>query len=234
MKGRAKAKLLVSVRTADEAHEALAGGADLIDVKEPIRGPMGAADAGIIRDVLAVVDGQAPVSAALGEWVDWKPSVLPDGLSYVKWGLAGHKSVDTQALLRIRLTECAPFPVLVAYADHERAGSPNAACLAAEAVRHRFPAILLDTAIKDGSNLLDWIEPARIERIRFDLADGGVAVAFAGSLDETTIRALAPLGPNWFAVRGAACNGGRTGNVCAEKVRRLREVIWEAEADVAG
>ena len=36
--------LLVSVRSADEAIAALAGGADVIDVKEPNRGALGAAD----------------------------------------------------------------------------------------------------------------------------------------------------------------------------------------------
>jgi len=33
--------LLVSVRSADEVDDALAGGADLIDVKEPSRGALG-------------------------------------------------------------------------------------------------------------------------------------------------------------------------------------------------
>ena len=38
------AGLLVSVRSADEARTALAGGATVIDVKEPERGPLGRAD----------------------------------------------------------------------------------------------------------------------------------------------------------------------------------------------
>jgi beta-ribofuranosylaminobenzene 5'-phosphate synthase len=37
-------RLLVSVRSPEEAHDALKGGVDLIDVKEPSRGPLGAAD----------------------------------------------------------------------------------------------------------------------------------------------------------------------------------------------
>ena len=60
-------RLLVSVRDAAEAEAALAGGADLIDVKEPSRGPLGRADAGVIRYVVKAVGGRAPVSAALGE-----------------------------------------------------------------------------------------------------------------------------------------------------------------------
>ena len=81
-------KLLVSVRSAGEARSALAGGADLIDVKEPSRGPLGAADPAVIRDVIAAVDGRVPVSAAFGEWLAWAGKKAPRGLHYAKWGLA--------------------------------------------------------------------------------------------------------------------------------------------------
>ncbi len=59
--------LLVSVRDAAEAAASLAGGADLIDVKEPARGPLGRADAATIAAVVQAVGGRVPVSAALGE-----------------------------------------------------------------------------------------------------------------------------------------------------------------------
>jgi hypothetical protein len=59
--------LLVSVRNAAEAEEALAGGADIIDVKEPSRGPLGRADAQNARDVIQTVSGRRLVSVALGE-----------------------------------------------------------------------------------------------------------------------------------------------------------------------
>ena len=45
-------QLLVSVRDLGEAAAALAGGADLIDVKEPIRGPLGRADEATIRGIV--------------------------------------------------------------------------------------------------------------------------------------------------------------------------------------
>src|SRR4051794_10666436 len=79
--------LLVSVRSAAEAVEALAGGADIIDVKEPSRGSLGRADDAVAAEVLAEVDGRRPVSAALGELADWNES-LPRGCAFVKWGLA--------------------------------------------------------------------------------------------------------------------------------------------------
>ena len=62
--------LLVSVRSAAEACAALAGGAALIDVKEPAHGPLGRASDDVIRAVMDAVGGRCAVSAALGELAD--------------------------------------------------------------------------------------------------------------------------------------------------------------------
>jgi len=103
-------QLLVSVRSADEARAALAGGADLIDVKEPSRGPLGAADSEVIGDVLRAVDGRVPVSAALGEFVAWRDRPVPRGLHYAKWGMAGQKVLPLGAVVQIRTSSYAHFP----------------------------------------------------------------------------------------------------------------------------
>src|SRR5262245_44632800 len=81
--------LLVSVRSAEEAEAALAGSADLIDVKEPSRGSLGRADEATIAAVMRAVGGRRPVSAALGELRDDPSPCSIPGLTYVKWGLAG-------------------------------------------------------------------------------------------------------------------------------------------------
>jgi uncharacterized protein (UPF0264 family) len=217
--------LLVSVRSAEEAREALAGGADLIDVKEPSRGPLGSAEQGVIEQVLAAIAGRTPVSAALGELAEWKGGVVPEGVKFVKWGLA-NVGPDLHAILAMLVRWRGPgLPVLVAYADYRRANSPDPAVLAELACQLRFPAFLIDTGVKDTSTLLDWVEPAVLARIRFQLAYADVRVALAGSLGTTEIKALAPLAPEWFAVRGAACEGGRMGQVSSRRVRALTEVI---------
>src|SRR6516162_9005987 len=82
-------RLLVSVRNATEAEAALAGGAHLIDVKEPARGPLGRADEATIAAVVRRVAGRRPVSAAMGELAPNAGPGAPPGLAYVKWGLAG-------------------------------------------------------------------------------------------------------------------------------------------------
>jgi (5-formylfuran-3-yl)methyl phosphate synthase len=226
-----RSKLLVSVRSVAEAEAALSGGADLIDVKEPSRGSLGAADDTVIRAVIRTVDGKVPVSAAMGEWTVWDGRALPEQLAYVKWGLDGLNPAfgvgwDPRILVNVhRKKGLQPATVLVAYADHERCRSPEPEWLARQAASHSFPAFLIDTGVKDGSTLLDWIAPATLARIRSQLADARVPVALAGSLDEAAIEKLLPLAPDWFAVRGAVCVGGREGMVCADRVRRLKAMI---------
>jgi uncharacterized protein (UPF0264 family) len=217
--------LLVSVRSAEEARAALAGGADLIDVKEPTRGPLGRADDEVIVAVVDEVRGRVPVSVAMGEWTGRSHLSEPRDVAYLKWGLARLASEADPAIYRIARTPRRPLPVLVAYADHERAESPLPTWLARKACELRFAVFLIDTAIKDGSSLLDWIEPATLAHIRFALADAGVRIALAGSLDVELIRRIRPLAPDWFAVRGAACMGGRGGIVSEERVRLLKSVI---------
>src|SRR4051794_22711300 len=97
------AELLVSVRSAPEADAAVAGGAHLIDVKEPQRGPLGRADDAVSAEVVRAVAGRRPVSAALGELLEGYMPPDRVSLTYVKWGLAGCAS----AAWRERLTAAA-------------------------------------------------------------------------------------------------------------------------------
>ena len=65
------AKLLVSVRSKVEALAALAGGAAIIDVKEPLNGPLGRAHFAVWHEVRERRPPPSPVSVALGELNDW-------------------------------------------------------------------------------------------------------------------------------------------------------------------
>lgn len=222
-------QLLVSIRNAAEAVAALAGGADLIDVKEPSRGPLGRADAETIAAVVQEVGGRVPVSAALGELRDNPPggaSDLPASVQYVKWGLCGlGRECWVDKLRAARRATVGRCVVAVAYADAVRAGSPPAAEVVAFAVAEQMSPVLFDTFGKDGSGLLDWLSADEITSLVADCRGAGDKVALAGSLDADAIRRLGHLRPDWFAVRGAVCDGGRGGTVSEKKVRELAEFV---------
>ena len=227
------AKLLVSVRTADEAGTALEAGADLIDVKDPSRGPLGMAHHETSAAVLEVVNGRVPVSAALGEWT---PDILTAAhwhlelpLTYIKWGLAGYAGGPGwgEDLLDTKRQIPAPMEVVAtAYADWEKARSVPPEEVAKFAKRFRYRVFLLDTFQKDGRTLLDVMPVADVRAIVESLQRGGVTVALGGSLRPEDRKKLAGVTPDYFAVRGSVCAGGkRDGVIDAGRVRKWKDAL---------
>jgi uncharacterized protein (UPF0264 family) len=223
----------VSVRSTEEAAAALEAGADLIDVKEPAKGPLGPAEAEVVSAVLDVVGDRVQVSAALGEW---SPNALTEAvwhlelpLAYVKWGLAGYTAGPGwgEDLLETRRQIPARTDVVaVAYADWQRAKSVPPTEVAKFAKRYRYRAFLLDTWGKDGKNLLHFIKPDEVTELVAGLKTGGVKVALGGSLGLEQVKQLKAAAPDWFAVRGAVCVGGkRDGALDPGRVKKWKEAL---------
>lgn len=237
-------RLLVSVRDPNEASLALQGGADLIDVKEPDRGPLGMADRAVIESVFEVAldDGPAPVTCALGELRDWRgrdpTSHLPDGeLALVKVGLAGERGKHDWRRrfeeLAAQTAAVAPL-VATAYADALAANSPDPADVARLAALERCPFLLLDTFEKNGRSLLEILSAVELSDLRDACGEAGIGFAVAGSLRARDLATITRFSPDVVAVRGAACSGGdRRGRIDPDAVRRLRERLSAAVAVVA-
>ncbi|MBI3410473.1 MAG: hypothetical protein HY040_19210 [Planctomycetes bacterium] len=234
MTDRSRSGLLVSVRSVEEADAALAGGAALIDVKEPAHGSLGRADAAVIAAVARRVAGRQPVSAALGELCDFD-GIIPQGLAYVKCGLANCRRESWRSFLQDqwRRTE-PPLAVAVAYADWQCAVAPPLDEVASFAQERPGSVLLIDTHCKDSATpdrsgrptLLDWVSVAEVVDLCASCRCAGVRVALAGSLGLKEIAVLRSAAPDWFAVRGAVCSGGlREGAVVADKVRALADLI---------
>lgn len=228
-----KTGLLISVHSADEVEAALAGGADLIDVKEPSRGALGMAEAEVVAAVIQKVKKRVPVSAALGEW---GPNALTEAhwhlelkLDYVKWGLAGYTPTPGwgEDLLDTRRELPAGMEmVAVAYADWEKAKSVPPIELVRFAKRFRFRAFLLDTWTKDGKTLLDFIKPAEVAELVESVQRVGMRAAIGGSLKPEHLKQLKGIAPDWYAVRASACAAGkRDGVIDTARVKKWKEAI---------
>ncbi len=227
--------LLVSVRDAAEALAALAGGAHLIDIKEPRRGSLGAADPTTIADIVQAVAGRVPVSAALGELLEphlvssqHSPTNHLAGLSFAKLGLAGCRHRADWPRRWARALECLPTtvaPVAVVYADHATAMSP----LPADTLRHaralHCRAVLLDTFDKSRGGLLDLWTLADVDEFVRAARLAGLMVVLAGSLDQESSYKVLPFQPDYIAVRGAVCAGDRTGDLQTSRVRDMAALV---------
>ncbi len=239
--------LLVSVRSAAEALSALAGGADVIDVKEPNRGSLGAADDETISAIVCAVNGRAPVSAALGELVDLSNSPNGDaartivgGVSLFKIGLARCAALDDwqtrwqHAVDRLASNSNSnPRAVAVVYADWRAAQSPSPRDVLRAAIQCGSPALLIDTWNKSGGTLFDHWPSADLQTFLADLRSHDISVVLAGSLTSQNAKTAARLVPDLVAVRTAACEGGRTGMVSEKKVRELKKTIASCTRNMA-
>ena len=80
--------------------------------------------------------------------------------------------------------------------------------------------------------MLDWLSPGAIQELCRRCREAGLKIALAGSLGEVEIGRLLELQPDWFAVRGAACSGGRNGTLDEGRVRELKTLISSFEYEI--
>jgi uncharacterized protein (UPF0264 family) len=222
-------KLLVSVTSANDAETALCAGADIIDAKDPSAGALGAVELDVFADIGAVVGGRRPLSAALGDLTDVlsaarrASSFAARGAQIVKIGFAPASSAGrVRELIETTVNASAGARVVaVAYADASADETVDARRLIEIAARSGATGILIDTADKAGPGLCAlWTEDELstwIARVH----DCELFAAVAGKLQARDIAWAAELGADVAGVRGAACDGGRTGRVSRELVQRL-------------
>jgi uncharacterized protein (UPF0264 family) len=228
----AMTRLLVSVRSAEEAQIAVSEGVDLIDVKEPSRGALGAADAATLAAIAHCVAGRVPLSAALGELLEGT-SVSPrlaSQLRYAKFGLAGcalHAEWKARWQRSIGGLPAGVAAVAVAYADAATADAPDVENVLASARAVGCAAVLFDTFEKSGGSLIDHLGLPRLKRLIADSREAGLLAVVAGGLGADEIRQVLPLAPDYVAVRGAACRGDRSGHLDSKRVRRLVELVGQ-------
>jgi (5-formylfuran-3-yl)methyl phosphate synthase len=230
-------RLLVSVRNSAEAAAALTGGADIIEVQEPTGGSPGMADETTIHAVIEAVGGQCPISAALGDLnsTPAAPSRGPGtGLTFVRIGLASAPA-DWAAKLGTALALWQPArPIVVAYADAAQVAAPPLDEVFQWACEHHACGLLIDTAVKDGRGLFDWLDDPTLRNLVSEARHNSLIVALAGSLTEQSIPRVVALAPDIIGVRGAACAGGkRTDAIDAARVTDLRQLIAACTATAA-
>lgn len=232
-------RLLVSVRSADEVGAALAGGAEIIDVKEPARGALGEADPEVVRAVEGRLPPAVPLSVALGDPPDEaavRAAVArlsprrQHGEVILKLGFAGasdRQGVVDRLAAALDQARCigSPAIVAVAYADCTCAPAPSPADVLRASARTGAAGVLIDTFVKDGRDLFASISLQALAEWIAEARACGLLVAVAGSLGPDGIARVVGAGPDVIGVRGAACEGGRLGRVSAERVRELRSAI---------
>ena len=237
-------KLLISPKNEQEAVEAIAGGADIIDVKNPKEGPLGANFPWIIKRIRQITPKNTEVSCTLGEVPNLPGSMAlaalgaaTTGVNYIKAGLYGLKTPEEAVYLMQSVSKAAkdynPSIKVVAsgYADAGRISTVDPLLVPKIAHEAQADIAMIDTAIKDGKSLFTFLTKPQLRRFVNAAHNYGLKAALAGSLQKKDLPLVHALGADVVGLRGAACtlSDRVNGEITREKVRELVEVLKRAE-----
>jgi uncharacterized protein (UPF0264 family) len=225
---------LASVTSVEEAQMVL-NEADIIDLKNPAQGALGALPLQVVEEVVRFVDGRKPVSATVGD-LPMTPATLlaavaamaETGVDIVKVGFFGHENQVACAKALGELTGSCKI-IAVLFADQR----PEFALLdtLAEA---GFHGAMLDTASKSAGSLTGLMSAHVLHDFVDRAKSRNLLTGLAGSLRETDIADLSEMGADYLGFRGALClDHSRQAVLQLSQVSRVSMLLRECNSSMA-
>lgn len=228
-------KLLVSPINIEEAIAAAKGGADIIDVKNPKEGSLGANFPWVIRAVKEAVESRSPISATIGD-MNYKPGTASlaalgaavAGAEYIKVGLFDIQTKEQASDLAEKVVKSVKEHdpqkkvVISGYSDYKRINSIPVGELPAICADCGADVVMMDTGIKDGRSTFEFLTRKELSSFVRSARDLGLQTAIAGTIKFEDIDALNMIGPDIIGVRGCVCGGDRNSAIKQELVEALK------------
>jgi uncharacterized protein (UPF0264 family) len=222
---------LASVTNIGEARIALEAGVDIVDLKNPAKGALGALPIATLEEIVRFVDGRVPVSATVGD-LPMRPSILCDGIEVaaatgvdiVKIGFfgEGQHGECVQSLAHLARSKKI---VAVMFADQK----PDFRLLPLLA-DSGFYGVMLDTADKAAGGLRSWLSEADLQYFVSAARTYGLLTGLAGSLRKADIPLLAQLGADYLGFRSALCaDNQRKNTIDPERVAAVHNTVVKAQ-----
>jgi len=222
-------KLLASVTSVEEALIALEGGADIIDLKNPAEGALGALPTHLMRSIVGAIDSRKPVSATIGD-LPMQPQLIVEaimataatGADIVKVGFFGSEGHAECIQAMKPLAFRGIHIVAVLFADTE----PDLRLLPqmADAGLH---GVMLDTAAKNGKCLRNYLNDVQLRAFVEEAHTLNLLVGLAGSLAIADVPELKLLEADYLGFRSALCHGReRRAALNPEQLLRLRNMLY--------
>lgn len=222
---------LASVSNLQEATTILAAGADIIDIKDPGKGALGAVQPVVVKEIVQCISGQVTNSATIGD-LPMEAACISDaignmqatGVDIIKVGVfADFVTADIlQVIKQFADTGCRV--VLVYFADLKPRLNDFSAMAKAGVC-----GVMLDTADKSNGNLRTILSDNELESFVRTAQAAGLMTGLAGSLQQRDIKPLLGLKPDFLGFRSALCiRHQRKMHIDADAVNRVRSMIPRA------
>ena len=210
--------LMVSVQNLDEALEALHGGADIVDVKNLQEALVGSAHPLTVKAVREAIPLERHASVTLG--------VVPNQVGTVAMAAytAGVLQATSVKVGFMKTEYAAAVETLLAckealegfdtkligslFADNPLYDGLDAENMVPLARDGQCDGFLIDTLTKDGRNLFDFIEEAKLRKMVLEGKALGMSTALSGHVRIEDLDELARINPDIVGVRGAVCQKG--------------------------
>jgi len=206
-----KTNLLISLRKLDEISEEIINEVDILDLKDPLNGSIGAWDLQDIKKVISRFKNQIQISATLGDIFNNDKFLIKLkqfdklNLDYIKFGLL---SVYIKNLFdKIKFLGERKFKtklvcvVFVDICDHQKLVYEKLDLFHAYGIKY----IMLDTYDKNNGDLLSFCNISNLNKFISKCKKFDIKIGLAGSLKETHIPLMIKLKPNILGFRSAIC-----------------------------
>lgn len=220
--------MLASVNSIAEAKSILDLGVDIIDIKNPHEGALGALEIDAVKDIVKMVNGEILTSATIGDIKSDDPklsdtilSMAETGVDYVKVGLFDNqpseyfiKTITEAANRKIKL-------VIVMFAENYKGNESIEPLLNSGIV-----GIMLDTKEKKSKNLCALLNSNELKEFVETAKESGLLTGLAGSLRFEDIQSLLTLNSDYLGFRGALCSeSDRVKSINKAQVNKIRTQI---------
>ena len=235
-------KLLVSPKDVEEAKAVIRGNADIVDVKNPKEGSLGANFPWVIKAIKELVEKEGgngmEMSAAIGDF-DYKPGTASlaalgaasSGADYVKIGLfkvkTKQEAIDLLSGVVKAVKGFDPTKKVVSafYSDYKRINSVSPFEITEIGKEVDIDVAMVDTGIKDGRSTLEFLSEEELKTFVSESRALGLDTALAGSLTFEDLPVIKAINPDILGVRGMVCGGDRNDRVREGLVTELRRKV---------
>ena len=222
-------KMLASVNSVAEALLVLNAEVDIIDLKQPALGALGALDIELVTEIVEKIAGRCPISATVGD-LPMQPELIFNTVNamaqttvdYIKIGF--FPDGDSFAVAE-KLSELAKTYKLIAvlFADTQPDFSIIPTLKAAG-----FAGVMLDTMNKQQGSLTQVMTLSDIARFVKLAKTQSLLCGLAGSLKLDDINILKPFQADYLGFRGALCvQQHRTGQLDSSAIDQIKQAITQ-------
>jgi uncharacterized protein (UPF0264 family) len=221
-------KMLASVNSVEEALVVLQENVDIIDLKQPALGALGALDIALVKAIVATINNRCPVSATIGDLpmqaqliFNAVQTMAETGVEYIKIGFFPDNNWQTIIDKLSGLTQNNLALIAVLFAD----GQPDLSVI--HALKNAgFTGIMLDTMDKKNGSLSQVMSKNTLQHFVNLAKKQQLLCGLAGSLTLQDIPDLLIYQPDYLGFRGALCEQhNRTGQLSRQSIKLIKQAL---------